>query len=270
MISNKLNFYLNKVYDSIPQNLKEVFDNILNNATYARVFEKEQTLLVQVKEDFHYQLYAYSLVDGSFKFKVDIPEDYFLMYCVSVKKSDSMGMICKPKDINDKYAIEYAIDKTNGNLSDIRKILSTENINLANSAENTSENSIYPITELYTNKKENSVKWKYNSNQISIKCNENEIIVYCIYHDFEELVLLLTEDKNNKRNVYIYNLDGSFRYKLCMPTNFEISYCPTKLFDYDRNALHIICYNQEISKYDELKYVLVPDNGDLFFAGYQR
>ena len=90
-----------------------------------------------------------------------------------------MGMICKPIDINDHYAIEFSINKDNGELCEIRHRLCMEDINLANSSDNTSENSVYPVTEIMTDKQKNSVVWKYNSKKVCIYSNED--IVYAIY-----------------------------------------------------------------------------------------
>ncbi len=272
MLDIKTNFYLNNLFNSISKELEDKLFFILKDAFYARIFEKEQTLLVQKKENINgrytSQLYAYSLENINFKFKVEIPKGYFLVYCLEVGESKSMGMICKPIDINNFYAIEYAIEKENGRLSKVRQRLCTENINQANCINNSRQNCLYPVTELTTNQQNHTVSWKYNFVQKYIRCKEN--IVYAVYHDFEEVILLLTSDNDDNRSAYLYNLDGSMKLKLELPKGFKISYCPTQYFEYDRTVVLLICHNPDISTCDDLKYIIVPDNGDLIYIGRQR
>ncbi len=271
-MNNEVNFYLDKLIDISSEKLKSKLPLILKDSFYARAFTKEQTLLVQKRENisgmYSNQLYAYSLDNGNFKFKVSIPTGYFLVYCLEVGPSRDMGMVCKPLDNDNHYAIEYTIEKQTGHLTKIRERLCTENINQANSIDNTCKNCIYPITNLITNKNSNEVNWKYNSIQKNICFSEN--IVYAVYHDFEEIILVLTSDQKGDRDVYLYNLDGSIRLKLELPNGFKISHCPTQNIQHNRTALLVICYNPDISMYNELKYMLVPDNGDLIYLGYQR
>lgn len=271
MIDYKINFYLKKLISALPNQTKDKFIPVLKEAFYARIFKKEKTLLVQKKEivkgKYTCNLYAYSLKDASFKFKVEIPRNYFLVYCLEVGRERSMGMVCKPIDTNDYYAVEYSIE-SNGRIRKVRNRLCTENIDKANRFNDNLKDCIYPVTELKTDKENNEVYWKYNGNHISITTKEH--IVYAIYHDFEEIILLLTADSVGNRSVYLYNLDGSIKFKLEFPEGFMVSYCPTQIFEYNRTVLSIICHNPEISISNELRYIVIPDNGDLVYIGIQR
>lgn len=271
MINYDTNFYLNRLVDSLSEKLRSKFIPILEDAFYARVFKKEKTILIQKREyingKYTSQLYAYSLKNATLKFTVEIPYGYFLVYCSEVGKDKSMGIICKPIDRSDHYAVEYAIEK-NGKLNEVRKRLCTEDINKANCTVNTSQNCIYPVTDLKVNKQNCTVSWKYNTIDTSIYSNEN--IIYAVYHDFEEVILLLTSAGDNSRNVYLYNLDGSMKLKLELPNGFLISHCPTQTFEYGRTVLVLICHNSSISVYNDLKYMIIPDNGDLVYIGQER
>lgn len=259
-------FQLKQISYVVPDNLIP----ILNDAFYARIFENENILLVQkLIEHVDYStmvLEAYDWEEGIFKFKVEIPEGYALMYPCGIGANSSMGMLCVPEDYNNNCAIEYLIDKNNGNLTEYKKRL------FINSIKADKPNIIqgdFTVTNFKEDKKNNKVCWIYNeADKIEVVLDEQ--LDNAFYYTLEKLIIVVTEKNQFMKNVFLYNVDGTLKYKVEMPEGFEIIYCGYNSADDRHSALGLVTGNNDIAEGFLLFYWLIPETGEFVYLHRER
>lgn len=265
-----LNFYLDTLINSFADNNKDVLTNELFNSRYVRFFKNEDLVLllkgVLNEHTYKYKVLAYSYNDCTLKYEVEIPKGYFPLYFIRV--NNNLGMVCKSNEKNNSNAIECEFDKNTGEIINVRNLLCTEKIFIAEFNCTVKNEFEYPLTNLRMDKENNIVQWNFNSKKVSVCCEQS--ILEALYSDFQETVLLACENTNREKQVHLYNLDGSYRLKVIIPEGFELlSHPPCFNHSVERYALTLLLFNPQL-KTDAMLYMINPDNGDLIYKGITR
>lgn len=265
----KFDFYMDNVKKSFTERQLKMLPEDFFDASYIRVFREENIILIEkviYKNKIHkVAVFAYSFTDCNFKFEVEIPDEYTPLYFISLR--GNVGMVCKHKNEKEPKAIECEIDKCNGKIIKTRSLPCSGNIMFNNRDNNEiSENSA--VKNLSVDKTKNIASWNFNDREITVECNQK--ILYLSYSDFQETILMLSENEDGKKRADLYNLNGTYRLNLKVPAEFEILEIPCSFLISDiGRTLTLWLYNEKLHFY-ELRYIIVPDNGDLIFTGAIR
>lgn len=270
----KRNFYYKKILKKLPQNLVEE----VITSFYSRIFEKENCVVIQKlierqgKELF--ALFVYDLKTGEYKFSVYPPKGYSVLYPYEVTEEKVMGVVFAPikGETKDKYAIEFAIDKNNGFLTEVKRRLY-----IFDRDENGkySKSNNFPVTNFQVHEKENKVVWKYkNTKVVTIKPQYS--IRAAIYAPFEDIVFIMVKkpskdiDRSYDDVVVIYNSNGDYLEEVSLPEGYTITYViPADIIE-NLPVYSLLTSNPDIEEYFFLLYMVVPDNLDYVFAKLER
>lgn len=265
------NFYYKRFLNKLPENLIEK----VKSSFYARVFERENCVAIQNLTERNnkdvFMLSVYDLKTGEHKFNVYPPMGYSTLYPYEVTDKKIMGVVFAPikDETTDRYAIEFAIDKNNGALTEVRRRLYIFERN--ENGEYSKSNNL-PVTNFQIHKKENKVVWKYNDTTITVRSKHK--IKKAIYAPFENMVFIMV-DKDFKEivshyEVIMYNANGDYIEEVSLPKGYMIHYVPTTHIIENQPVYSLLTTNSNIEEYYFLRYMIVPDNLDYVFVSLER
>ncbi len=268
---NKFSFCIKNVKNSLSQRQIELLPDDFFDASYIRVFEEENLILtekyVHDNKCLRMAIFGYSFTDCTYKFEVKIPDEYKTLYFTRLS-NNGIGMVCKHKDETQDKAIECEIDKESGEIIKTRSLPCSGYVMFNNREHSEEIHNDSAVKKLEVDKAKNIASWSFNNQEITIKGKHK--ILYLVYSDFQETILMISQCENGEKRADLYNLDGTYRLNIKVPAEFEILEIPCSFGIYGIGHILNLWLENSNLHIDELRYTIVPDNGDLIFTGAIR